>query len=55
MILTADVEEDRGLRRFNSAIQGASQFGLYPDIDFVKLDVFDLDRTAELLKQTPGV
>ncbi|MEW6265038.1 MAG: hypothetical protein AB1641_18335 [Thermodesulfobacteriota bacterium] len=48
-IVTADINEDWGARKTNSAVVGASQFGLYPDIEFVQLDAFDLDKTAKIL------
>jgi len=50
-IITVEVREDWGVRKTNSAIAGASQMGLYPDIRFVHLDVFDIDKTTELLKE----
>ena len=50
-IVAADINEDWGIRKTNSAIAGASHFGLYPDIRFVKLDAFDVDKTAEVLKE----
>lgn len=49
-IVTADINEDRGFRKTNSAIAGASQFGLYPDIEFVSVDAFNIDKTAKLLQ-----
>ena len=50
-IVTADINEDWGVRKTNSAIAGASQFEIYPDIEFVKADAFNIDGTAALLKQ----
>ncbi len=50
-IVTADINEDWGNRKTNSALIGASQFGFYPDIEFVKLDAFDIDQTAKVLQQ----
>jgi len=50
-IVTADVNEEWGVRKMNSAIVGASQFGLYPDIEFTRLDVFDSENTAKILDQ----
>jgi hypothetical protein len=48
-IVTADVNEDLGHRRTNSAVIGASHFGRYPDIEFVQLDATNIDKTAELI------
>jgi hypothetical protein len=50
-IVAADINEDWGIRKTNCAIGGASQFGLYPNIEFIKLDAFDIDRTATVLKE----
>jgi hypothetical protein len=50
-IVAVDVREDWGVRKTNGAIVGASQFGLYPDIHFVNLDIFDVDKTTKLLKE----
>lgn len=50
-IVTADINEDWGFRKTNSAIAGASQFGLYPDIEFRQLDAFDIERTAKILQE----
>lgn len=50
-IVTADINEEWGVRKTNSAIAGAFQFGLYPKIEFVQLDAFDIDRTAKVLKE----
>jgi len=48
-IVTADVNEDLGYRRTNSAVIGASRFGRYPDIEFVQLDAANIDKTVELI------
>lgn len=50
-IVTADINEEWGVRKTNSAIVGASQFGLYPDIEFIHLDAFNIDQTANILRQ----
>ncbi len=50
-IVTADINEEWGVRKTNSAIIGAFQLGLYPEIEFVKLDAFDIDQTAKVLKE----
>lgn len=50
-IVTADIDEKRGVARTNNAIYAAAHQGLYPDIEFIKLDLFDVDRTKELLKE----
>lgn len=50
-IVTADINEEWGYRKTNSAIVGAAQFGHYPNIEYVPMDAFDVDRTAETLKK----
>jgi hypothetical protein len=50
-IVTADINDDWGNRKTNSALIGASQFGFYPDIEFIKLDAFNIDQTAKVLQQ----
>lgn len=48
-IVTADINEDYGFRRTNSAQCGAAQLGFYPNCRFHKLDARDVEQTAELL------
>jgi hypothetical protein len=50
-LLAADVAEDLGRRRTNSAIQGAAQCGLYPEIAFLRLDLSDVEGTAAALRR----
>ena len=50
-IITADINEDWGTRKTNSAIVGASQFNLYPDIRFIHLDAFNIEKTAKVLQE----
>ena len=55
-IVVADANTDWGFRKTNSAIEGASYAGLYPDIRFEAVDLLDVDRTAELItKVDPAV
>jgi len=51
-IVAADINEDWGLRKANSAILGASYMGLYPNIQYVKMDVRNVDQTAEIIAKT---
>jgi hypothetical protein len=50
-IVTADSNADWGFRKTNSAIEGASYMGLYPDITFHRIDLLNADQTAELLRK----
>jgi hypothetical protein len=50
-LILADVNEDRALRIINRALMGAVHQGFHPKIDFVKIDLFDVDKTSESIKQ----
>lgn len=50
-IVTADINGEWGERKTNSAIAGAFQFDLYPDIEFRQIDAFDINKTAQLLRE----
>jgi len=46
-IVTADSNADWGFRKTNSAIEGASYMGLYPNIKFHSIDLLNIEKTAE--------
>lgn len=48
-IVCADSNDDWGIRKTNSAIEGASYAGLFPEIDFERIDLLDVGNTAELI------
>jgi len=48
-IITADVNEDWGIRKTNIAQYGASQLGFYPELEFTKIDLYNIDQTAALI------
>jgi hypothetical protein len=50
-IVTADANEDWGMRKTNSAILGTSYIGLYPNVEFYPIDLLNVERTAELLEK----
>jgi len=50
-IVTADSNTDWGFRKTNSAIEGATYMGLYPDIKFYPIDLLNIEKTAELLNK----
>jgi hypothetical protein len=50
-IIAADVNEDWGVRKTNNAILGAVNQGFYPSIKFRKIDLNDVEGTAETLKE----
>ena len=50
-IVTADLNEDHGVRRTNTALMGASYLNLYPDIEFVKIDLNNIEETAKIIRE----
>jgi len=50
-IITADSNKDWGFRKTNSAIEGATYMGLYPDIKFYPVDILNVEKTAEVLQR----
>jgi len=50
-IITADLDEDYGLRKNNTALMGASYANLYPDIKFKKVDLNNIEETAETIQK----
>jgi hypothetical protein len=50
-IVTADTNIDWGFRKTNSAIEGASYMGLYPNIQFHPIDLLNIEKTAELFRK----
>lgn len=49
-IIIADKNEELGRTVLNNALIGASLHNFYPDIEFVKLDLNDEKRTADVIK-----
>lgn len=50
-IVTADSNADWGFRKTNSAVEGASYMGLYPNIKFHHIDLLNIEKMAELFKK----
>ncbi len=48
-IITADINEEWGYRKTNIAAFGGAQMGFYPEMEFVKIDLYNIDQTAELI------
>ena len=51
-IITADVNEEWGYRKTNIAAFGAAQMGHYPQLEFCKIDLFNVEQTAETIART---
>jgi len=49
-IIGADINEDASLRRIYSARAGGAHLGSYPKIEFIKMNVNDIDQTANQLQ-----
>ena len=45
-IVGADVNEDYGYQKVNNAAFGAQLEGIYPIIDFFKVDLTDVEKTC---------
>ena len=55
-IITADLNEEWGYRKTNIAAFGAAQLGYYPQLEFTKIDLYNIDQTAEILtKYKPDI
>lgn len=50
-IVVADIDADWGFRKVNSAIEGASYYGLYPRVKFYQIDLNQIEQTAELISR----
>ncbi|MBT8369944.1 MAG: hypothetical protein HKO68_05355 [Desulfobacterales bacterium] len=50
-IITADINEEWGYRKTNIVAFGAAQMGYYPDLRFEKIDLYNVEQTAELIAQ----
>jgi len=50
-IVTADFNEDYGVRKTNTALMGAAYANLYPNIEFRRVDLNNIEETAETIKE----
>ena len=50
-LITADLNEDWAYRKTNIAAFGASQLGYYPEVEFVKIDLYNIDQSAEIISK----
>ena len=51
-IIVSDIDESWGRLKTFCAAAGASYFGCYPEVTFQKIDLNDIDRTAEIFANT---
>ncbi|MBN2334931.1 NAD-dependent epimerase/dehydratase family protein [Candidatus Bathyarchaeota archaeon] len=50
-VIGADVDEEKGRFEIEEALHTAHNFGYYPDLSFEKINLFDINGTAEFLKE----
>jgi len=50
-VIGADVDEEKGRFEVEESIHIAHNLGYYPDLSFHKINLFEIDETAELLKE----
>jgi len=50
-VIGADVDEEKGRYEVEEALHLAHNLGRFPDISFQKIDLFDVEGTAEALKE----
>ena len=55
-IIVGDINEEYGIKKTNLAIEGSSMMGYYPEIEFTKIDLFDIANTANIIeKYSPDI
>ncbi len=50
-VVGADINEEKGRVEIEESLHIAHNMGNYPDLSFRKIDLFDIDGTAEILKE----
>jgi malate/lactate dehydrogenase len=50
-VIGADVNEEKGIYEIEEALHSAHNLGNFPDIEFQKMNLFDIDTTADQLKE----
>jgi hypothetical protein len=50
-IITADINEEWAYRKTNIAAFGASQLGHYPDLEFTKIDLYNVEQSADIISK----
>ena len=54
--IVGDIDEERGQKLVNNALIGAAHHDLHPHFDFRKIDLTNIEETAELLRtEKPAV
>jgi len=50
-LITADINDHYGSRRTKAAMCGASHLGYYPEVEFRRIDLMNIEQTAEMLRE----
>jgi malate/lactate dehydrogenase len=50
-IYAADIDKEVGLAKTNNALLGAAQMGYYPNVEFIPLDIYNIEETASILNK----
>jgi hypothetical protein len=50
-VIGADYDEQKGLSEIEESLQIAHNLGFYPDFSFTKMDLFNIDQTAEIINR----
>ncbi len=50
-VVGADIDEEKGRFEVEESLHVAHNLGYYPDLSFQKINLFEIDETAELLKE----
>jgi len=50
-VIGADIDEEKGRFEVEESLHVAHNLGFYPDLSFQKINLFEIDETAELLKE----
>jgi len=50
-VIGSDVSEEKGKFEIGESLHVAHNFGYYPDLSFRKVDLFDIEGTADLLRE----
>lgn len=50
-IFTVDIDKETGLSKTNNAILGAAQMGFYPHVEFITLNVDNVEEAASILNR----
>ncbi len=50
-VIGADIDEEKGKFEVEESLHVAHNLGMYPDITYKKMNLFDIGETSEILKE----